>query len=168
MARSLLVIGALVLLLIAIVPRVNGISQPPVDVGGAAVEIAHESGWPIDRPEGLPNGWKATSVRWVRSTDGLMTWHAGYQSPTGNYVALEQTRDATQGWIAAQTNRARETGEVQVAGKPWATFVRSGKVQNSLLNRATGPGQLTTLVTGTGTFEELQTFAASLKPAPAS
>jgi hypothetical protein len=41
-------------------------------------------------------------------------------------------------------------------------------VQNSLLNRATGPGQLTTLVTGTGTFEELQTFAASLKPAPAS
>ena len=72
----------------------------------------------------------------MRSTDGLMTWHAGYQSPTGNYVALEQTKDATRGWVSAQTNRARRTGEVQAAGKTWRTYVRSGKVQNSLLSTA--------------------------------
>jgi hypothetical protein len=166
MVRSLVVIGALVLLLIAIVPRVSGISQPPVDVAGASVEIARQSGWPIERPEGLPPGWKATSVRYVRSTDGLMTWHAGYQSPTGNYVAIEQTKDATPGWVSAQTNRAKETGQLQAAGRTWATFVRSGKVQNSLVNRATGPGQLTTIVTGTGTFQELQTFAEALRPVP--
>ncbi|HET8983135.1 MAG TPA: DUF4245 family protein, partial [Pedococcus sp.] len=95
MVRSLLVVGGLVALLIALVPRVNTISQPPVDVAAASVEVAKESGWAISRPVGLPDGWKATSVRNVRSTDGLMTWHAGYQSPTGNYVALEQTKGAT-------------------------------------------------------------------------
>ena len=98
-------------MLIAVVPRVNTISQPPVNVAAASVEVARESGWAISVPVGLPEGWKATSVRHVRSTDGLMTWHAGYQSPTGNYVALEQTKDATRGWVEAQTNRARRTGE---------------------------------------------------------
>lgn len=168
MLRSLLVIGVIVAALIAIVPRVNSVSQPPVDVSGASVEIAKESGWPIDRPEGLPDGWKATSVRYVRSTGGYMTWHAGYQSPTGNYVALEQTKDPDAEWIAAQTNRAGVTGQLVVGGRTWKTYVRGGKVQNSLVALPTAPGQLTTIVTGTGTFTELSTFAASLRPVPKS
>ena len=168
MVRSLLVIGALVAVLVAVVPRVNSISQPPVDVAAASVEIARESGWPIAVPEGLPEGWKPTSVRYVRSTDGLMTWHAGYQSPTGNYVALEQTQGATPRWIEAQTNRAREIGQVDIEGTSWTQFERGGKVQNSLLDRGSGPQDLTTLVTGTGTFEELAAFAAALQPVDAS
>jgi hypothetical protein len=163
MVRSLVVVILLVVALIAIVPRVSSISQPPVDVAAASVEIAKESGWPIEAPQGLPDGWKATSVRYVRSTDGLMTWHAGYQSPTGNYVAIEQTKDATDLWVAAETNRAQRTGELQAGGRTWATYVRSGKVQNSLVDRGTAPGQLTTIVTGTGTFDELKTFAEALQ-----
>ena len=168
MIRSLLVIGVIVAALIAIVPRVNSISQPPVDVTGASVEVAKESGWAIERPEGLPTGWKATSVRYVRSTDGLMTWHAGYQSPTGNYVALEQTKDATSGWILAETNHAPVTGELQAGGRTWKKYVRSSKVQNSLVDHPAGTGQLTTIVTGTGTFDELASFAAALRPVPRS
>jgi hypothetical protein len=168
MVRSLVVICVIVAVLIAIVPRVNTVSQPPVDVAGASVEVAKESGWPIERPEALPAGWKATSVRYVRSTGGLMTWHAGYQSPTGNYIAIEQTKDATAKWISAQTNRAARTGEVQAAGRTWGTYVRSGKVQNSLVHRAQSPAELTTIVTGTGTFEELTAFAETLAPVPTS
>ena len=97
-----------------------------------------------------------------------MTWHAGYQSPTGNYVALEQTKDATDGWVAAQTNRAKKTGQLDAGGRTWATYVRSGKVQNSLVDRGTAPGELTTIVTGTGTFLELQAFAEALRPVPKS
>lgn len=166
MARSLVVIGALVAVLIAVVPRVNSVSQPAVEVAASSVEIARSSGWAIDRPEGLPDGWKATSVRYVRSTDGLMTWHVGYTSPTGNYVALEQTEDATPAWISAQTNRAAVTGEVEAAGRTWGTYVRGGKVQNSLVHKPQGTGELTTIITGTGTFEELAAFAESLRPVP--
>jgi hypothetical protein len=168
MVRSLVVIGVIVSALIAIVPRVNSVSQPPVDVEGTSVEVAKSSGWPIERPEGLPDGWKPTSVRYVRSTGGLMTWHAGYQSPTGNYVAIEQTEDATDEWVSAQTNRAPRTGDVQAAGRTWDTYVRSGKVQNSLVHRAEGSAELTTIVTGTGTFEELTAFAETLRPVPTS
>ena len=97
-----------------------------------------------------------------------MTWHAGYQSPTGNYIALEQTKDATDAWVSAQTNRAPKTGEVQAAGKTWSTYVRSSKVQNSLVHRAETATELTTIVTGTGTFDELVAFAETLRPVPAS
>jgi hypothetical protein len=164
MVRSMLVIAGLVALLIAIVPRVNNVSQPPVDVETAAVEHAKASGWTLSRPVDLPDGWKATSVRYVRSTDGLMTWHAGYQAPTGNYVALEQTKDATSGWVEAQTNRARRTGELQAAGRTWATYERTPKVQRSLLAQGASADGLTTLITGTGTFEELAAFAETLEP----
>jgi hypothetical protein len=161
--RSLLVIGAIVALLVAIVPRVNQVSQPPVDVTGTALQVAGDTGWPIEAPEGLPDGWKATSVRYVRSTDGLMTWHAGYQSPSGNYVTVEQTKDATANWVSAQTNRARETGQRQAGGRVWGTYVRSGKVQNSLVHKAAPGDELTTIVTGTGTFDELADFADALR-----
>jgi hypothetical protein len=164
MGRSLLVVAALVALLIAIVPRVNTISQPPVNVAAAAVEVAKETGWPISAPVGLPEGWKATSVRHVRSTDGLMTWHAGYTSPSGNYVAIEQTKDATRGWVEAQTNRARQTGEVEAAGTTWLRYERTPKVQRSLLTAEPSADGLTTLITGTGTFEELTAFAETLEP----
>ena len=167
MVRSLLVVGALVALLVAVVPRVNTVSQPPVDVASTAVEVARSTGWPIERPEGLPDGWKATSVRYVRSTDGLMTWHAGYQSPAGSYVALEQTRDATARWVSAQTNRAPRTGELRAAGRTWGQYVRTGKLQNSLVDQPTGQGALTTIITGTGTFEELAAFAETLRPVSA-
>ena len=167
MLRSLLVIGVIVAALIAIVPRVNSVSQPPVDVAGAAAEVAKDSGWPIEAPQGLPHGWEATSVRYVRSTDGLMTWHAGYQSPDGNYVAIEQTKDATDTWVSAQTNRARVTGQTQAGGLTWDTYVRGGKLQNSLVHRG-GAGQLTTIVTGTGTFAQLTAFADALRPVRAS
>ncbi len=164
MARSMLVVAAIVAALILIVPRVNGITQPPVDIEAAAVGVAQESGWPVSRARGLPDGWRATTVRYVRSTDGLMTWHAGYQTPDGNYVAVEQTKDATSGWVAAETNRAAQVGEVRAAGRTWLKYERSPKVQRSLVWRAPSGTELTTVVTGTGTFQELEAFAEHLQP----
>ncbi len=164
MARSLLVLAVLVAALIAIVPRVSSVSQPPVDVEAAAASIARESGLAIERPVGLPDGWKATSVRYVRSTDGVMTWHIGYTSPDGGYVALEQAKDATETWIAAQTNRARQNGTVQAAGMTWLAYDPTAKDQRSLLHRAPSKDELTTLITGKAPIEDLTVFAEALEP----
>jgi hypothetical protein len=41
--------------------------------------------------------------------------------------------------------------------------VRSGKVQNSLVHKAGAGDELTTIVTGTGTFDELADFADALR-----
>ena len=113
MVRSLVVIGALMAVIWFMTPRVNTLGGPVVDVHGVALGVVEQSGWPISEAVDLPQDWKTTSARYVKGTDGLMTWHAGYQAPSGNYVGVEQTRDATQGWVEAQTNRARRIGELQ-------------------------------------------------------
>ncbi|KGN33952.1 hypothetical protein N802_07745 [Knoellia sinensis KCTC 19936] len=164
MVRSLVVIGALMALIFFMTPRVNNLGGPVVDVHGPAVSVAEDSGWPISEAVDLPKEWKTTSARYVRGTDGLMTWHAGYQAPSGNYVAVEQTQDATRAWVEAQINRARRVGEMQAAGITWVKYERGAKVQNSLVDRRTEPGELTTLLTGTATFEEMAFFAEHLEP----
>jgi hypothetical protein len=163
MLRSLLAVGGLVAVLIFMVPRVNSVGGPPVDIHASAVAVVKDTGLPLVEAVGLPTGWSPTSVRYVRGTDGLMTWHAGYQAPSGNYVAVEQVKDATNAWVEAQTNRAARTGTREAGRRSWDTYVRDTKTQNSMLDRPAEAGQLTTLLTGTGTFEEMTVVAEHLQ-----
>ena len=164
MVRSLLVIGALMVAVVLMVPRVSSVGGPAVDVHETAVSVARESGWPIVEAVGLPAGWRGTSARFVRSTGSLKTWHAGYQSPGGRYAAVEQTMDATSEWVEAQTNRARRQGTREIAGRTWTVYVRDQKIQNSLVHRPEGKGQLATLVTGDASLEELAVVIEHLQP----
>lgn len=164
LVRSLLAIVAMMALLYAIVPRVNSVSGPPVDVHAEAVSAAKVSGWPLVEAVGLPDGWTTTSARYVRSTSDLMTWHAGYQTPSGTYVAIEQTQAATAKWIGAQTSRATPFGTVDIAGKTWTKYLRDYKVQNSLLYTPATADELTWLVTGDAEFADMQVFIEHLQP----
>ncbi len=162
--RSMAVVLGLVVGVILLVPRQNAVVQPPVDVTPLARQVASQTKWPILTPQGLPDGWRATSVRYVRSTDALMTWHAGYISPEQNYVAIEQTKGATDLWVQAQTNRGRPEGTLTAGGRSWEKVDRLDKVQFSLVERAPTPGQLTTILTGTAPYAELAAFAGYLRP----
>lgn len=164
MARSLVVIVALMAAVIFMVPRVNSLSGPPVDIAKTAREVAVESGWPVSTAQGLPKGWQATSARYVRTGEGAMTWLAGYQAPSGNYVSVEQTMDASSTWVETEVNRAVDKGTVEVDGRTWTKYERPSKIQNSLVHRPEASGELTTLVTGTGTFEELAVLIEHLEP----
>lgn len=164
MARSLVVIVALMAAVIFMVPRVNSLSGPPVDIAKTAREVAVESGWPVSTAQGLPKGWQATSARYVRTGEGAMTWLAGYQAPSGNYVSVEQTMDASSTWVETEVNRAVDRGTVEVDGRTWTKYERPSKIQNSLVHRPEASGELTTLVTGTGTFEELAVLIEHLEP----
>lgn len=162
MIRSLVVIGALMALVILMVPRVNSVSTQPVDVAGPARDVASQSGWPIEIPTGLPDGWRGQSVRYERSTDSVMTWHAGYLTPDNQSVAVEQAMKPTTDWVTAEVNRAKNVGETEAGGRTWTKYVRDGKLQNSLVNLGTPGETLTTIVTGTGTFAQLELFAGHL------
>lgn len=161
---SLLAVLGMVAVLILIVPRVSSVSGPEVDIRATAVDVQRRTGWPIVEAVGLPEGWTPTSARYVRTTDGFMTWHAGYQLPDATYVAVEQTMDPTRAWVEAQTNRAPKAGTIEAAGRTWTTFERDTKVQNSLLDDPQTTGDLTTLITGTATFEQMADFATYLQP----
>lgn len=158
---SLAVVLAVLGLIILIVPRPSEISQPPVDVVGTAAGAASAATFHIDVPTGLPDGWQATSVRWYSTTDGIMTWHVGYETPDVQYAALEQASDVTHDWVVTSTEGGVLTGTQQVAGATWEQLLHKNRLQRTLMLTT---GNVTTLVTGTASWAELGTLAASLEP----
>jgi len=169
MVLSLAVVVGIVCVLLLLVPRVNSVTQPPLDVGAAARGVSTQLAFPLSVPTALPDGWRATSVRTARSTAGVLMWHVGYQTPSEQktpseqYAAVQQGQDAPAEWIRSQTNRAPVTGRQLVAGQQWTRYARQDKLQNSLVLKH---GRLTTVVTGTADFDELARLVESLRPRP--
>ena len=161
MLRSLLVIMALVAGLVAIVPRVSEVRQPPVDAAAVAGYTVKSTGTPFLFPSEVPAGWVATNARYAASTDSLPTLQAGWTTPDGLYFSIAQTVGATPNWLALATNKGEDKGVVQVAGQPWTH--RLDERRQPSLTRV--DGTLTTVVMTTGTVEQLADFAAKLKPA---
>ncbi|MGL4173216.1 MAG: DUF4245 domain-containing protein [Actinomycetota bacterium] len=162
MVLSLAVVLALVIALILLVPRVNSVTQPPVNVELGARAAVTKVDFTPSVPRGLPDGWRATSVRTTRSTADVIMWHVGYQTDSGQYAAVQQAADAPFEWVRQQVNRVPKAGEQVIEGRTWQQWVRPDKVQNSLVRTQ---GRVTTVLTGTATFDELATLAASLEPA---
>jgi hypothetical protein len=163
MLRSLVVVGGVVVILVLIVPRPSAVTQPPVDVVGIAQGAQPGAGFTLSVPQGLPAEWRATSARLLDGTDSVRTWHAGYQTADAQYAAVEQAKNATTVWLRANTQDGKPVGSTTVDGVTWMEFLHENRLQRSLV---LVHGDLTTLVTGTASWTDLQTLAASLRPAP--
>ena len=167
MVISMALILVAVLAWVAMVPRVSSVSQPSVDVSSVARQVRQETSWAISQPQ-LPAGWKATNVRFTPAGDGLRTWHAGYLSPEGNYVSIDQTNEATERWVSAQTSNGQAEGTMSAAGRSWQKLSSRDTVQRSLVSRGSGAGNLATVLSGTASYAQLAQFAGALEPVPAS
>jgi len=174
MVISLALIMAAVLAWVLMVPRVRDINQPAVDVTSVAVQVRQESGWAISQPQ-LPAGWKATSVRFDAVADPVKTWHAGYLSPDGHYVSMDQTAvaGATSRWILGRISHGQADGLLSAAGITWQKFGSEGVVQRSIVSmprvtKGSGNHEVTTVLSGTAPYAQLEQFAKALKPVPAS
>jgi Protein of unknown function (DUF4245) len=173
MLISMVVILAAVLAWVAMVPRVREISQPAVDVTSVARQVRQETSWAISQPQ-LPPGWKATNVRFTAAGDGVRTWHAGYLSPEGNYVSIDQTSlaSATDRWVSAQTSGGQVEGTMSAAGTTWQKLSSRDIIQRSLVSRGpvskgSGGSDLATVLSGTAPYAQLAQFAEALEPVPA-
>lgn len=165
-ARSMAVIVAITLALFFMTGRPNSTTPQSIDVPGTAEVRAQQAGQPFAYPEDLPDGWAATNVRYVRSKGDVMVWNAGYTTPDGEYVSVQQALDPGQPWVDTQTNNGARVGTVTTDdGRVWAKRDREGKVQRSLVNVPKDSTELTTLVTGTGSWAQLEEFADKLVPA---
>ncbi|MEU2063020.1 DUF4245 domain-containing protein [Streptomyces sp. NPDC013455] len=125
------------------------------------VELAgarRAASYPVAAPEGLPSTWKATSVRFQGG--GSDRWHLGFQTPAGQYVQVEQSTRKRSEFIdqASQGGSATQRTE-KIDGRTWTRY--AGGRYDALVLQDT-PGS-TTVVAGTGSFEELTTMAEALK-----
>nr|WP_279672240.1 DUF4245 domain-containing protein [Flexivirga meconopsidis] len=151
----------------AFVPRQEKVTRPVADVGGIAREIGISQRWDPAVADGLPKGWTPVNVRLRTAAGATPTWQAGYDGPGDGYAAVLQTKGGNDAWVSAQTGSGTGKGTVAIAGGQWKKVERSDGEQRSLV-RTTPLGGLTTVVTGTGDWTQLQDFAARVKPLSAS
>lgn len=165
MARSLLVIGALVAVLFFAVPRGDRIAQPAIDVQNKAAWTVKESGWPIELPEGFASNWRATTATYAPGVDAKPTFTVVYQNASegDEVVTIRQAKDSP-GWVAESLGDAQRRGEVTIEARKWQTWWSSRLSRSYLVSR----GDLTIVITGTGTQQRLEEVAGKLRRVPAA
>ncbi|UUU28200.1 DUF4245 domain-containing protein [Streptomyces sp. DSM 40750] len=113
--------------------------------------------YPVAAPEGLPNTWKATSVRF--RGDESDHWHLGFHDPDGQYVAIEQSAEKPSRFIQDATQDAKKTEATQQIGDDtWTRY--EGERYDALVLENEGS---TTVIAGTASFDRLTKMAEALK-----
>lgn len=166
MVISMLVILGGVLIWIAIVPRPSEKATPVTGLDGLAREINKQQGWTVSLPRGLGETWVPTNVRLMNLEDQPKTWHAGYQTPSGEYASLEQTKSPKQSWIAKMTAGGKPGEKVTIGGASWTKYLDGSSNQQAIVRDEPLNG-LATVVMGKAGMGELQTLAGALQPTSA-
>ncbi|MGW1765770.1 DUF4245 domain-containing protein [Streptomyces sp. NPDC002073] len=159
MVRSLVVIGAIVALIYVVIPHDD--EADPTRVVDYRVELLtarRAAPYPLAAPVGLSDEWRATSVSYERRNAD--SWHLGYLDPNDQYIAVEQSTDpSVDAYVRKVSQRAAETPATQEAGDlTWQRW--EGPKYRALVRKEQG---VTTVVTGTASYERLGEMAASLE-----
>jgi hypothetical protein len=113
--------------------------------------------YPVAAPEGLPDTWKATSVRF--RGDQSDAWHLGFHDPEGEYVTIEQSAEKPSRFIPDATQNAEKTDATQKIGDDtWTRY--EGDRYDALVLEHEGS---TTVVAGTASFKQLTKMAEALR-----
>ncbi len=113
----------------------------PVKAVDFTVELATvrtAAPYPVAAPEGLPEKWKATSVRYDEAAD--KAWHLGFLDADRKYVAVEQSTAAARTYVPEVSQKAKDTGRTEtVAGEEWQVWEGDKYDALVLPGRATPP-----------------------------
>ncbi len=162
--RSLLVIGLFVLALFAIVPRIDRVERPAVDALSKAEFTASQTGWPVELPTGLGDGWVPTVATYAPGTEKVPTFTTVWATPAGKDIALKQAVAVTDGWLTRSVNDTPVAGTVDVGGRAFERYAAGDGSQTAYVERGAGADGLTIVASGTAEDAELRTFVAALEP----
>jgi hypothetical protein len=115
-------------------------------------------------PTGLPAGWELTSDNYQPEGESAADWHLGYQTPSGEYAALEQTTETLGQFLVGAASNAQQSGSVQVAGASWTEYTGTAPAAyKTLLFRHSSDGKSLEVVAGSAPLSDLETLIESLK-----
>lgn len=130
-----------------------------VEYESAAATAARDASYEVLVPRGLPENWRASSVRYEQGEYGG-TWRLGFVTPGEEYVALAQADGTGEGFISSVTQQAEDTGSTRrVEGENWTRY--EGDTYDALILKKDGA---TTVVFGTADTGTLARFAGTLQP----
>jgi hypothetical protein len=164
MLRSLLVVGFFLLVLVAIVPRMNEVERPAVDAAGKASSVAAQTRWPLEMPEGLGSGWVPTTATYAPGTDKVPTFTTVWKTPSGGDLAFKQAAAPTDTWLSTSVTDNPPAGTATVGTRTVERYAGGRTSQVGYVVRPTASGGLTLVATTNGTEDDLKTFVAALKP----
>ena len=165
MVRSLLPLTVLMLVIV----WVTAIRQNPedpvrdVDPGPSIALAAERAGYPLVVPQGLPGGWRTTSVR-TDAVDGAagepVTLEVGWFTPAEEYAGFVISDGEDVDALDDVLDDATDDGTTRLGGVTWAR--RTTERGETALTRTEGTATL--LVTGSAPDEELETLAGAVAP----
>ncbi|MEW2249924.1 MULTISPECIES: DUF4245 domain-containing protein [unclassified Streptomyces] len=159
LSLALIGIAALVVYFLAIPHDDHAPELKRVDYRVELATARRAASYPVAAPEGLPDTWKATSVRF--RGDQSDAWHLGFSTPDGQYVTIEQSTQKRSAFIEEASQGATATDVTQdIAGRKWTRY--SGGRYDALVLQDTTGGS-TTVVAGTASFARLTEMAKALK-----
>ncbi|WP_441250454.1 DUF4245 domain-containing protein [Kitasatospora sp. McL0602] len=159
MILSMLAVGAVGAGAYVFIPHASsGEGIRAVDYRSSLASAKRAAPYPLLGPEGLPGGWKATSVEYQKDPKGHAVWHLGFVTPAGQYAAVEQSDAARDEVLKAVVPGNQPDGDATVGGRAWQRL--QGEHYRALTVQS---GTATTVVTGTAGYEELSELAQSLK-----
>jgi hypothetical protein len=134
---------------------------PTVDYQAQLAQARGGAPFPVLAPDPAPTGWRATSVAWD-GTPPEYVWRLGFLTGSAgsddvDYVGIVQSNADPDEFLASATPADQPGPAVAIAGQRWQTLTSGTE---TALVRA-GP-QVTTVVTGTASLDELIAFAQSL------
>ncbi|GHG95693.1 DUF4245 domain-containing protein [Streptomyces lanatus] len=130
---------------------------PRVDYRVELLTARRAASYPVVAPEGLPASWKPTSVRF----DGadFDAWHLGFHTSGGDYVEVKQSAEKPATFLEETTQGGEATDVTEKIGdRTWTRY--TGGRYDALVHQEKGA---TTVVAGTGSFEQLTQMAKALK-----
>lgn len=116
-----------------------------------------EASFDLVAPRELPDGWKATSVRYTPGRDEA--WHIGFLTGEGRYVGLEQSLALPSTMVRDHVDEnAAQGDDVDIDGATWQTWADEDG-DTALLREER---DLVTLVVTTADQQTLVDFVGSL------
>jgi hypothetical protein len=173
MARSMALVGAVVLALFLVVwwQRPEGGAGPTtrvVDVPGVVAAVKIGDVLPAWQPDGLSASWRPTAAWFARAGESGAPASGsllliGYQTPQGSYAEVRQTDAPADQVLPDWTNQGRAIGAVEAGGRRWQHYESEDSGTQSLVTtHVTGDRHIVVVVTGKAGLAELTELAASL------
>ena len=156
-------LGIVVFLLVVVV-RPDAAPREPIDYASVAAEAQPTVDATLVVPQ-LPAGWTANRAEiHDDNADGVTTWEIGFLTPSAQYIGMTQGIAADAGWVAAQLQGVRPTGQALYGGLEWTIYdQRAAKDPgNHAYSLVTTTGGSTYLLSGTAPNAEFQTLAESI------
>lgn len=156
--RSVLVLGLIVLALYGIGQFFTSTPDEPtrsVEWKPAVESARRTADYPVLAPDALPDGWRATSARYVPKTE---RWTLGLLDRDEEYLGIEQSRSSVKTVLERVASGSEPAGSASVLSRVWSVHAGPGD-RITYASRVDG---VTTVVTGTVEQAELERYIGSL------